>query len=123
MLYVPRAAYERTRIDGRFQHAYADFDYGLRLRRTGHPVVLSPTTVGWCSRQSSSRAAELRGLPLLRRLAVLGSPRGLPLRSHARFLRRHGGPFWPVYAISPYLRELARPPIRSRGRRSRQEAR
>jgi GT2 family glycosyltransferase len=110
VLYVPRAAYLRVRIDGGFRHAYADFDYGLRLRRIGHPVVLSPTTVGWCSRGSSSRGTPPRSTPLRRRLAVLNSPHGLPFRSHVRYLRRHGGPFWPLYAVHPYVKELVRTP-------------
>ena len=30
-------------IDGGFEHGYADFDYGLRVRKAGGRVVLSPT--------------------------------------------------------------------------------
>lgn len=110
VLYVPRTAYLRLSIDGRFRHAYADFDYGLRLRRIGYPVVLTPATVGWCSRTTSSRTAPPRDLPLRRRLAALNSPHGLPLRSHVRYLRRHGGPLWALYALHPYVKELIRLP-------------
>lgn len=108
VLFVPRAAYQRLGIDGRFEHAYADFDYGLRLRRIGYPVLLTPGTIGRCSRATSSRRMPDPGLPIKERLRALNSPQGVPLRSHVRFLRRHGGPQWPVLAAAPYLKEIAR---------------
>lgn len=109
VVYVPRSAYERVTIDGGFAHAYADFDYGLRLHRAGLPVLLSAAAVGTCSRGTSSREAPIAGLPLRDRLRHLNSPRGLPVRSQARFLRRHGGPLWPVLTVAPYVREVLRP--------------
>lgn len=108
VVYVPRAAYERVGIDGRFAHAYADFDYGLRLRRAGLPVLLTAGTVGRCSRATSSRGGTVAGLPLRDRLRHLNSPRGVPLRSQARYLGRHAGPWWPVLVLGPYGKELAR---------------
>jgi GT2 family glycosyltransferase len=106
VVYVPRAAYARLGIDGGFAHAYADLDYGLRLNRAGHPVLLTAGTVGWCSRGTSSRPSSTGPGPLLDRLARLNSPRGVPMRSQVRFLRRHGGPLWPVLAVAPYAREI-----------------
>jgi GT2 family glycosyltransferase len=112
VLYVPREVYRSTAIDGRFEHAYADFDYTLRLTRSGQPVLLTPGVVGWCSRTTSSRKGPPPGEPLRRRLAALNSPHGLPVRSHTRYLRRHGGPLWPLYAAHPYVKELVRLPVR-----------
>lgn len=112
VVYVPRAAYTRLGIDGGFAHAYADFDYGLRLDRAGHPVLLTAGTVGWCSRATSSRASSAGSGSLRDRLTRLNSPRGVPLRSQVRFLRRHGGPLWPVLALAPYAKEIARTPAR-----------
>ena len=112
LLYVPRAALRRAAIDGRFQHSYADFDYTLRLTALGHPVVLTPRPVGWCAVTTTSRARPDPALPLTGRLRALNSPRGLPLRSQARFLRRHGGPLWPVQVLMPYAKEI----LRGRGR-------
>jgi FkbM family methyltransferase len=109
VLYVPRQAYQRLGIDGTFQHAYADLDYGLRLQRIGYPAVLTGAVVGRCSRDTSSRGAPAARLPLRRRLRELNSPRGVPVRSHVRFLRRHGGPLWPVFVPVPYVKEVLRP--------------
>lgn len=108
LLYVPRAALDRVAIDGRFQHSYADFDYTMRLTRLGHPLVLTPRPVGWCATGTTSRGRPDPSLPLVKRLRALNSPRGLPLRSHARFLRRHGGPLWPVQVLVPYVKEALR---------------
>lgn len=106
---VPRAAYQLAgEIDGGFTHAYADFDYGLRLSGFGYPVVLSPRVVGWCSRTTSSRQSAPGDEPLPARLRRLNSPRGLPLRSQVRYLRRHGGPWWPALAVAPYVKLLVR---------------
>jgi GT2 family glycosyltransferase len=117
LLYVPRAALHRAAIDGEFQHSYADFDYTMRLTALSHPVVLTPHPVGWCSVTTTSRRRPDSSLPLRDRLRALNSPRGLPLRSHARFLRRHGGPLWPVQVLAPYVKEVFHG--RGRPRRSR----
>jgi len=108
LLYVPRAALQRAAIDGAFEHSYADFDYTLRLTTLGHPVVLTPYSVGWCATATTSRGRPNLALPLRKRLSTLNSPRGLPLRSQARFLRRHGGPLWPVQVLAPYAKEVLR---------------
>lgn len=108
ILYIPRVAYRRAGIDGGYRHAYADLDYTLRLTRLGHPVLLTPETVGWCSRETTSRSLPSADLPLTERLRRLNSPRGLPLASQVRFLRRHGGPLWPVLTVLPYVKEVAR---------------
>jgi GT2 family glycosyltransferase len=108
VLYVPRAAYRRAAIDGAYRHAYADLDYTLRLTRAGHPVLLTPGTVGRCSRATTSRGRPPAHLPIQQRLRLLNSPLGLPLASQVRFLRRHGGPLWPVLTVAPYVREAAR---------------
>lgn len=108
VLYVPREAYERLSIDGCFQHAYADYDYSLRLRRLRHPVVLTAAPIGWCATATTSRGLPDRTLPLRRRLQLLNSPLGTPVRSHARYLRRHAGVLWPMLTVAPYVKEILR---------------
>lgn len=114
ILYVPRAAFEKAGIDGAYEHAYADFDFGMRLSRLGHPVLLSPAAVGTCSRGTTSRAHLPADLSVRERLRALNSPRGTPLRSHYRFLRRHGGPAWPALLVLPYGKEALRGLVRRR---------
>ena len=113
---VPRTAYQAAEgIDGGFVHAYADFDYGLRLRRLGYPVLLSPQPVGHCSRTTSSRLSSPPDLSLVTQLRRLNSPHGLPLSSQVRYLRRHAGPWWPALTLAPYVKLVVRSVL---GRRS-----
>lgn len=39
-------------IDGRFAHAFADIDYGLRCKSRNVPVLLLPTPIGTCARDA-----------------------------------------------------------------------
>jgi GT2 family glycosyltransferase len=102
---VPRRIYERLgSIDGEFSHAQADFDYGLRDWSAGFRVVVAAGTVGSCHRGSREGTFLDTTLPFRRRWQLVQSPKGLPMRSHARFLRRHGGRLWPVFWAAPYVK-------------------
>jgi GT2 family glycosyltransferase len=92
-------------IDGKFSHAQADFDYALRAARSGVLALLAPGAVGACSRDGRSIAPWLeKSLSLERRVRLLLGRKGVPARSHARYLRRHGGRAWVFWWISPYLK-------------------
>jgi GT2 family glycosyltransferase len=107
-------------IDGGFSHSQADFDYGLRARKLGIDILVAPGTIGTCPRGSLRGTFRDVSLPFRRRWELMQGPKGLPLRSHRRFLRRHGGMLWPVFWIAPYLRlvvsALKTAPTRWRGR-------
>ena len=102
---VPRAVYLRVGpIDGGFSHGHADFDYGFRARRAGCGIVVAPGKAGTCSRGSDAGTFADRSLPLGRRWQLMQSAAGLPMRSHARYLRRHGGWLGPVFWAAPYIK-------------------
>jgi GT2 family glycosyltransferase len=103
---VPRAVYETVSVDGEFGHAYADYDYGLRARKAGYGVVLAPHVVGCCSSNPITGSFEDVTLGLRHRLDLLADRKGRPLPSQARYLRRHGGSFWPLFIASPYVRVI-----------------
>jgi GT2 family glycosyltransferase/glycosyltransferase involved in cell wall biosynthesis len=110
---IPRSVYSvMGNMDERFTHAGGDTDYGLRARSAGCQVFLAPGHVGTCS--VNPRAGTFRDETLSRRerLRRVTSPKGLPIAEWAALCRRHGGPLWPVLALSPYVRIIA-------GRRSR----
>jgi glycosyltransferase involved in cell wall biosynthesis len=94
-------------IDGGFEHGYADFDYGLRVRKAGGRVVLSPTPVGTCSENTSFAARAQAAGTLRERLRVLGDVKGRPWRSEVRYLRRHASVWWPAIFAVPYLKAAA----------------
>jgi GT2 family glycosyltransferase len=108
VLLVPRETYRLLgHIDGGFAHSYADMDYGLRLRQVGGENVLIPGHVGTCAANNHVSVNLDPSLPLSVRWRYFRSPKGTPLRSQVRFLRRHGGPCWPVFLLPPYARLLA----------------
>jgi GT2 family glycosyltransferase len=102
---ITRAAVDAVgSFDGSFAHAIADFDYGLRARRLGIPILVAPGRAGFCRRNSDAGTWKDNSLSLKTRWRALTGPKGLPPRSLARYLRRHGGPIWPVFWLSPYVR-------------------
>jgi GT2 family glycosyltransferase len=105
LVLVPRAVFERVGpIDGAFSHGQADFDYGLRARRSGFRVLVAPGSLGTCARGSHHGTFYDTTLTLRRRWQLAQSAVGLPMRSHARFLRRHGGRLWPLFWAAPYVK-------------------
>jgi GT2 family glycosyltransferase len=85
-------------LDNAFAHHRADFDFGLRLKAAGGDVVLAPSYVG-----EDSRNPPVFGMSIMERWRKLISPKGEPFRERLTFCRRHGGWFWFLFWISPYL--------------------
>lgn len=90
-------------IEGRFAHAYADFDLGLRLSKAGTKLLLLPFIVGYCSPNN------LHTIPrtFLQQIRFLFSKKGRPLGSQYMYMRRHGPKFfWLIFVLSPYARPI-----------------
>ncbi len=109
---VPRETYLLARgIDGGFAHAYADMDYSLRLRHAGGENVLIPGHVGTCVRDDRAKVSLDPSLPFSVRWRYFHGRKGSPVGSQVRYLHRHGGPFWPIFLLPPYVRLLAGRPF------------
>jgi GT2 family glycosyltransferase len=91
-------------IDGKFAHGAADYDYGLRATKAGVINLLAPETVGTCSSDSPHQPWLDPSLPFRERLRFLLGPKGLPPKSFARYLRRHGGRAWLVFWLALYVK-------------------
>jgi GT2 family glycosyltransferase len=101
---VPRIVYRAVGgIDGRFAHAYADYDYGLRARAAGFESVVTGEPIGSCPRGPGSPWAD-PSLSLAAKYRLMLGRKGVPMRSSARYLRRHGGRLWPVYFSATYVK-------------------
>jgi GT2 family glycosyltransferase/glycosyltransferase involved in cell wall biosynthesis len=106
---VPKSVYSVVgNLDARFTHSMGDFDYGLRARSAGCQVFLCPGHVGTCKVNPPSETFQDERLRRSERLRRAASPKGLPFREWAVLCRRHGGPFWPALALSPYVRMAVR---------------
>jgi GT2 family glycosyltransferase len=102
---VPRAVYEAVGgIDGRFAHAFADYDYGLRARALGFEIVVAGAAVGECRRDMDAARWRDSSLSLVARYRLMLGRKGVPISSSARYLRRHGKAFWPLYIVATYAK-------------------
>jgi GT2 family glycosyltransferase len=109
LVLVPRAVAELLGgIDRRYSHGFADLDYGLRARVEGIRTLAAPGIVGACTNDHVEAPFNQPGLRLRQRIAMMYETRNLPWRARMRFLRRHGGPLWPMYVPSVYLRLIIR---------------
>ena len=103
---IPRAVAEKVgNVSEAFTHSIGDFDYGLRARAAGCAVWLCPGYVGVC-RYDHSLAGSWKDSSLSRaqRWHEVLQPKSLPPREWRVFTRRHAGPLWPVFWLSPYLK-------------------
>lgn len=103
---VPREVVERIgNLASAFTHGMGDYDYGHRANRAGCEVWIAPGTIGTCSRNTpAERAGSLRE----ERRRLISPTGGLPPAEWFTFVRRWGGPLWPAYAVSPYVRRSTR---------------
>lgn len=100
---VPRDVAQRLGpFDRAYRHGIADYDYGLRGAAAGIETWIAPAFVGTCARDRSPTPPSAEGL------RAMLSPKRLPLRSWLVFTRRHTGPAWPLYWVSPYVRAAVR---------------
>jgi GT2 family glycosyltransferase len=106
---IPTALYRELGGLANFTHGFADFDLSLRAEKLGYPSALAPGVWGECSANPPARGWLDQSLGRIARLKLLHEPvRGLPLNDWIRFCRLHGGPFWPLFALSPIVRVLLR---------------
>jgi GT2 family glycosyltransferase len=89
-------------IEGRFEHGYADLDFGYRARRRGISVITMPGILGTCERNET----WIPSRSIIANLKTELSRKRLPIRSQIRFSYRHGGPEWIIYAFAPYLKRF-----------------
>ena len=90
------------RIDGNYAHAYADFDYSMRVREKGYPIFVIPGFVGVCE----PNIFALPSKSPIQRVKNMNSVKRTPFKSQFIYLKRYGGFEWPIYLIYPYIREF-----------------
>lgn len=88
-LLIPESVYSAIGgLCGDYRHGIADWEYSLRAKRAGFPVLMSPCHLGECERDHGkkwlSSSASLR-----RRLAYLNSPKGLNYEEFTSFIRQY----------------------------------
>ena len=91
-------------IDSEFRHRWGDVDYGLRAQLEGGEVWIAPGYLADCDGNPNEDKWRDHRLSLKRRIEELHSLKGLGKNDWFRFIRIHGGMFWPFVWVRPYLR-------------------
>lgn len=86
-----------------FKHSGADYEYGLKLRKSGGVVLLISGYVGECNRNDEKGSSSESGVSLLERWRRLVSTKEQPPKQRAKYYKEHGGPFWLLYFLLPYI--------------------
>lgn len=94
-------------LDPVFEHAMGDTDYALRTKAAGFGVYVASGFVGQCSNNPVQGSFNDADASFRTRWQRMMSRKGLPPRSYAHFVRRHGGPMWPLYFAWPYVRLIS----------------
>ena len=102
---IPRVIVEAVgALDRRFVHGMGDFDYGLRARKAGYSIWITPGYIGVCDKNTLKGTFRDSSLSFKKRWQLFSSPKGLPLGPWLVFCRRHAGLFWPLFFIWPIIR-------------------
>ncbi|MBQ0041963.1 MAG: glycosyltransferase family 2 protein [Lachnospiraceae bacterium] len=94
-------------FDEHFTHSMGDFDYGLRVKKSGIPIESTRRYVGICERNPLKKTWSDRNLSRKERFELKRSPKGLPHKEWFYFLNKHFG-LWTAItrSISPYFKIL-----------------
>lgn len=75
LVLVPKAVYDIIgMLDEHFRHSYGDWEYGIRARKAGIQLVITPSYVGTCNRHDTLRKCYDSEVSLTNRLKDLYSP-------------------------------------------------
>lgn len=95
---------ELGNLDHNYTHAFGDFDYGLRAKQNKIPCFILPQYIGYCSNNSLNNTWKDKALTFKERLRKRHSNTGVPFENWKYFCRKHGGLFWPIWTVSPYIK-------------------
>lgn len=86
-----------------FVHGGGDFEFGLKLRRKGGFVLLSPGYIGTCDKNTNFQTSKDPDLTMLQGFKRLIGPKEQPPGQRYRYCRRYAPIMWPAFWCYPYL--------------------
>lgn len=104
-----------------FHHCGADVDFGLRVRKAGGSVWLTPSPIGTCQDRPNPLKPNESRPTFVELWRIMTGPKGQSLAERARFCRDHGGPLWPLLWLAPFIKAMGTSLVRPRDKRSRLE--
>lgn len=91
-----------------FIHNNADFEFGLKLRKSGGYVILCSGVIGSCEKNSKIGTSSELAICLRDRYRRLLSVKEQPVRQRFILFKNYGGKLWFFLFLSPYLTMLIR---------------
>jgi len=89
---IPKSAVDRVgTLDKKFTHGMGDFDYGLRCKAAGIPLLSTSGFIGECANNAPDNTWFDPKVSLLKRLEKLKMPIGLPPSEYYHYVRKHAG--------------------------------
>lgn len=76
-------------IDPYYEHAHGDYDYSLMMRRAGFDIFVSLKYIGVCNRNSKHNTYMDSKLPRMKRLKLLTSRVGMPIKSGLYYCKKN----------------------------------
>ena len=95
-------------LDHRFIHSMGDIDLGLRAKKVGIPIFIAPGILGHCD-ENPDIELKLNRWQIIKRVF---SVRDCPPGPWFTLVSRHGGIFWPILFIMPYIKTILGSPRR-----------
>lgn len=87
-----------------FRHSTADIEFGLRIGKVGHSILMTSKVIGECSRNTSIGTSGEIGITSLEKLKRFNSIKEQPFSSRWYFYRNYGGPFWYITFWIVYIK-------------------
>jgi GT2 family glycosyltransferase len=95
-------------LNSHYIHSGADYDYGLRIKKTKYRIILAPSVLGFCSINSLCGTSRESLICPIRRIVRIFSVKEYPLPQLLFYYRSHGGRLWLMWLIIFYVTRLFR---------------
>ncbi|MAJ30422.1 MAG: glycosyltransferase [Gammaproteobacteria bacterium] len=103
---IPHKVYCKIgKIDGKFEHAFADIEYSMRAKKNNINILLAAKYVGECSRKTLNHQ-NYDKLSILKKISKLFDRKEKPLKSWFRLSFKYGGILWPVHFFIGYIKSI-----------------
>lgn len=93
-------------LDKRYKHGIADYDFSLRARKSGFPVLLAQKAGGQCINDHGENFLS-HNETLARRISYLKSPTGLAYSDYLHYVRKHFPTTLPYAFFMLWLKTIA----------------
>lgn len=86
-----------------FVHNSADYDYGLKLIKSGGAILLCPGYLGFCETNDDGENYINDSTSLISCYKNLLSIKNEPIKQRMLYYAKHAGFFWPLLWLMPYF--------------------